>query len=80
MQTSGTQTIAGSKTFSTSPAVPSKSSDAGNNPTVIATEAQVKKVKDAIPSVIDSLTSTSTTAALSAAQGKFLKDTIDTYA
>ena len=37
----GNQTIAGTKTFSTSPPVPSKSTAAGNNATTIATEAQV---------------------------------------
>ena len=37
----GNQTIAGTKTFSTSPLVPSKNTTAGNNPTYIATEAQV---------------------------------------
>jgi hypothetical protein len=35
------ETITGVKTFSTSPAVPSKNTAAGNNSTVIATEAQV---------------------------------------
>lgn len=39
--TTGTQTFAGTKTFKTSPIVPSKSSTAGNNSTAIATEAQV---------------------------------------
>lgn len=77
VQTSWNQSIGWTKTFTTSPVVPSKSSDAGNNPTTIATEAQVKKVKDAIPSVINSLSSTSITDALSAAQGKALKDDID---
>jgi hypothetical protein len=37
----GTQTIAGTKTFSTSPVVPSKNTAAGNNATTIATESQV---------------------------------------
>jgi hypothetical protein len=36
-----TETISGIKTFATSPVVPSKSTKAGNSPTVIATEAQV---------------------------------------
>jgi hypothetical protein len=44
----GDQTVAGKKTFSTSPVVPSKSAAAGNNPTVIATEAQVKAVADSV--------------------------------
>jgi hypothetical protein len=35
------ETITGLKTFSTSPVVPSKSAEAGNNTTVIATEAQI---------------------------------------
>jgi hypothetical protein len=38
---SGNQSIAGTKTFSISPVVPSKSTAAGNNPTVVATESQV---------------------------------------
>ncbi len=37
----GNQTVGGTKTFSTSPVVPSKSSAAANTPTAIATEAQV---------------------------------------
>jgi len=37
----GNQSISGTKTFNTSPLIPSKSSAAGNNATIIATEAQV---------------------------------------
>lgn len=37
----GNQTVGGTKTFSTSPVVPSKNSAAANTPTAIATEAQV---------------------------------------
>jgi len=37
----GDQTIAGTKTFSTSPIVPSKATAVTNSPTVLATEAQV---------------------------------------
>jgi len=37
----GNQTISGTKTFNTSPPVPNKTTAAGNNATVIATEAQV---------------------------------------
>lgn len=37
----GDQTVGGTKTFSISPVVPSKSTAAGDNPTAIATEAQV---------------------------------------
>lgn len=77
---SSNQTIGGTKTFSISPLVPNKTSDATCDGTAIATEAQVKAVKDAIPSVVDSLCCTSTTKALSANQGKELKDLIDTYA
>lgn len=40
------QTIGGTKTFTTSPVVPSKDTDAWNNPTAIATEAQVAKKLD----------------------------------
>lgn len=44
----GNQTIAGTKTFSTSPVVPSKTTDATNTGTAIATEAQVYKKADAV--------------------------------
>ena len=40
------QTIAWTKTFSTSPVVPAKSTDAANSDTAIATEAQVYKKQD----------------------------------
>ena len=40
------QTIWGTKTFTTSPVVPSKSTNAGDNATTIATEAQVYKKQD----------------------------------
>jgi hypothetical protein len=40
------QTIGGTKTFSTSPVVPSKTADATNSGTAIATEAQVYKKLD----------------------------------
>ena len=46
VKTSGNQTIAGTKTFSTSPVVPSKTADATNSWTAIATEAQVYKKLD----------------------------------
>lgn len=46
----GNQTIAGTKTFSTSPVVPSKTSDATNTGTAIATEAQVYKKQDTLVS------------------------------
>lgn len=45
---SSNQTIGGTKTFTTSPVVPSKSTAAGNNPTTIATEAQVALKQDAL--------------------------------
>ena len=51
----GNQTIAWTKTFSTSPVVPSKTSAATNSWTAIATEAQVKAVKDAIPTKVSDL-------------------------
>lgn len=44
----GNQSISWTKTFTTSPVVPSKSTEAGDNPTTIATEKQVKNVKDSI--------------------------------
>jgi hypothetical protein len=46
VKTSWNQTIAWTKTFSTSPVVPSKTSDATNSWTAIATEAQVYKKLD----------------------------------
>ena len=46
VKTSGDQTIAWTKTFSTSPVVPSKTADATNTWTAIATEAQVYKKQD----------------------------------
>lgn len=42
------QTIDGTKTFTTSPVVPSKTTDATNTGTAIATEAQVYKKQDAL--------------------------------
>lgn len=57
-----TQTVYGTKTFNTSPVVPSKSTAAGNNPTTIATEAQVYLKQDKLTAgswiVIDSNTNT----------------------
>lgn len=44
------QTVWGVKTFTSEPVLPSKTTDATNDGTKPATEAQVKKVKDAIPS------------------------------
>lgn len=55
----GNQTIAWTKTFSTSPVVPSKTSAATNSGTAIATEAQVKTVADAIPTKVSQLTNDS---------------------
>jgi len=48
VKTSWNQTIAWTKTFSTSPVVPSKSTAAWNNATTIATEAQVYLKQDAL--------------------------------
>lgn len=45
---SGNQTVAGTKTFSTSPVVPSKTAAATNSWTAIATEAQVYTVAQAV--------------------------------
>lgn len=42
------ETVAGTKTFSTSPVVPSKTADATNTGTAIATEAQVYKKQDTL--------------------------------
>ncbi|GBR73540.1 hypothetical protein NO1_0899 [Candidatus Termititenax aidoneus] len=47
------ETIEGTKIFTTSPLVPSKATAAGNSPTVIATEAQVKAVADAAVTRLD---------------------------
>ena len=52
----GNQTVAWTKTFSTSPVVPSKSADATNTWTAIATEAQVYKVAQAVPTDTSDLT------------------------
>lgn len=48
--TNTAQTISWTKTFSTSPVVPSKTSDATNTGTAIATEAQVYKKQDTLVS------------------------------
>ena len=45
---SSNQSIGWTKTFQTSPTVPSKSSAAWDNPTTIATEKQVKNVSDSL--------------------------------
>lgn len=55
----GTQTIAGTKTFSTSPVVPSKTTSATNSGTKIATEAQVYAVAQNIPTKTSELTNDS---------------------
>ena len=47
---SGNQTINGTKTFGTSPVVPSKTTDATNTGTAVATEAQVYKKQDTLVS------------------------------
>ena len=51
VQTSWNQTIAWTKTFSTSPVVPNKTSTATNTWTAIATEAQVYTVADAVSTI-----------------------------
>jgi shikimate kinase len=43
---SGSEEISGTKTFTTSPLVPSKSEAVGENPMAIATEAQVYRAAD----------------------------------
>lgn len=48
MQTTTNQTVNGTKTFTTSPVVPSKTSDATNTGTALATEAQVYKKIDKV--------------------------------
>ena len=50
VKTSWTQTINWTKTFSTSPVVPSKTTDAANSWTAIATEAQVYKKQNTLVS------------------------------
>ena len=55
----GNQTIAGTKTFSTSPVVPTKNAAAGNNPTIIATEAQVY-LKENVSNKVTTLTNSTT--------------------
>lgn len=74
------QTIAGTKTFSTSPVVPSKTSDAANTWTAIATEAQVYKKAN----TSDVLTKTNTTSYTPSADyhpatKKYVDDNIKTY-
>ena len=72
------QTITWAKTFTTEPILPTKSilpvSPSSTSP---ATEWQVESVKNAIPTVVDNVTSTSTTSALSANQWAVLKGLID---
>ena len=51
VQTSGNQTINGTKTYTTSPVVPNKTADATNTWTAIATEAQVYTVADAVSTI-----------------------------
>ena len=48
VQTTTNQTVNGTKTFTTSPVVPSKTSDATNTGTALATEAQVYKKIDKV--------------------------------
>lgn len=57
VQTSGNQTIGGTKTFSTSPVVPNKTTKATNSGTSIATEAQVYEVEQELSEKQDALTS-----------------------
>jgi hypothetical protein len=53
----GDETIDGKKTFKVSPVVPEKDAAAGNNPTAIATEAQVYKALETSKKHIDDLLS-----------------------
>ena len=72
------QTITWAKTFTTEPILPTKSSlPVSPSSTSPATEWQLESVKNAIPSVIDNVTSSSTTSALSANQWAVLKGLID---
>ena len=72
------QTITWAKTFTTEPIIPTKSSlPVSPSSTSPATESQVESVKNAIPTVIDNVTSSSTTSALSANQWAVLKGLID---
>lgn len=57
VQTSGNQTIGGTKTFSTSPVVPNKTTKATNSGTSIATEAQVYEVEQELSEKQDALSS-----------------------
>lgn len=77
VKTSGNQNVGWVKTFTSEPVLPSKTTDATNDGTKPATEAQVYGVAQSIPSVIDDLSSTSTNSALSANQGRILKGYID---
>ena len=72
------QTITWAKTFTTEPIIPTKSSlPVSPSSTSPATEWQVESVKNAIPTVVDNVTSSSTTSALSANQWAILKGLID---
>lgn len=72
------QTITWAKTFTTEPILPTKSTlPVSPSSTAPATEWQVESVKNAIPTVVDNVTSTSTTSALSANQWAVLKGLID---
>jgi len=63
----GNQSIAGTKTFTTSPVVPQKATAAGNNDTTVATEAQIYGHANATGTAVHGLGTASTYAVGSAA-------------
>lgn len=67
------QSVWGVKTFTSAPVVPSKTTEATNSWTAVATEAQVYAVKNAIPSVDASISSSST----NPVQNKVVKQYVD---
>lgn len=70
------QTINGTKTFWTSPVVPSKSTDATNTWTAIATEAQVYNVQQDVDA-IDDLIPTEATSSNKLADKNYVNDSIN---
>ena len=73
VKTSWNQTVNGVKTFGSEPVLPSKTSAATNSWTAPATEAQVKTVADAIPTVDSAMSDSST----NPVQNKIVKAYVD---
>lgn len=73
VKTTWNQSVWGVKTFTSEPVLPSKTSSATNSWTAPATEAQVKAVADAIPTVDSSMSDSST----NPVQNKIVKAYVD---